>query len=104
MDHHCNWLGTCIYAGNLKLYVQLLAVGLMFATWTLIELIACVPSLVNRNASMLLGLLGGILALLAILCIFEMYRLLKDQYESLKTNQTLVEGYKRIRGRKLTFW
>lgn len=102
LDHHCEWLGTCIYATNLKLYVQCLVVGLIFAAWSLIMLVGCIPSVLRRECSLPQAGIGGIISLLAIVCLLEMYRLLRDQYEALRLNQTLIESYKRIRGRQMS--
>jgi len=70
MDHHCEWLGTCIFAPNIKLYVQILLIAFVFASWTLLELMKCIPSVIRRESSLLTTVCGGVLSILAVISVF----------------------------------
>jgi hypothetical protein len=84
MDHHCDWINNCIFASNLKLYVQLLVLTFILSSVTLGLLLMKIPKIIRMQSSILLSLLGGCLAILAVLVMFETYRLVSDQYEALK--------------------
>lgn len=100
MDHHCDWVGNCISATNLYLYVQLLALGLFYSFWLLLLLVLGLPTLLSREVSLLWVLPAGSLILLSLLACFETHRLLRDQWEAVCENQTLVETFKKVRGKR----
>lgn len=74
----------------------------MMSMQTLILLLSNIGNVVRRESSMWRALLGCVLGLLAVFIAFESYRLIDDQYRCFKDNQTLIEGYKNIRGQGIS--
>lgn len=104
MDHHCYWIDNCVFFANTKVFVQFLVMVLWMAVQMVVLLLGNVGGVVGRGSSWWRTLGGVGLGILAVFVAFESWRLLDDQYCCVYENQTLIEGYKRIRGRKMGFW
>lgn len=103
MDHHCQVVGTCIYALNTKVYIQLLTVNWVHSFVSLVDLLRKVPQLLQKTCSWYC--LGGIL--FGVCCFWLCYdsmRLLFSQYLTIRDNQTLVETYKKQKGKDQPAW
>jgi hypothetical protein len=103
MDHHCYWIDNCVFFTNTKIFVQFLLSTFIVAMHILLLLLYNIGSVVGKNSSWLKNVSGCLLGLLALFVCFESYRLLDDQHSCILENQTLIEGYKNLRGKSLTY-
>lgn len=103
MDHHCHFLGVCIYSLNTKSYIMFLAVNLFYTLTNIIYLVSRVP-LIFRKDNFMNTCLGGLFGLISCWRFYEDCTLLWSQYELIQTNQTLVEILKKRKGKEQSFF
>lgn len=100
MDHHCNWISNCIGQFNSKVYLHLLVHMFIHSLLTLVVIAYNYASLFDVQQYAIYYLIDFIPALYAG---YETYRLISDFLTSVKKNQTLIESYKKVHGKQMTF-
>ena len=79
MDHHCNFMGVCVYSLNTKWYILFLLANLIYCLFNIGYLLLNV-GLVFRRESLLRITIGGIFGLVCFWRIWEDWVLLHNQY------------------------
>ena len=99
MDHHCQWIGNCVGQFNCRPFLHYLVNLFIHAfvifgnvfVWNLFDVLT--------NTGRAVYLL--ILLIPVLFVLFETQRLLRDFFHMVKENQTLIESYKLVKGRRL---
>ena len=99
MDHHCDWLNTCIGQYNMRPFVHLIVNLFINSIYTIIVVIGFDISEIIMNSDRKIYLLVCLL-LPSFFLGYETQRLIKDVWTMWKSNQTLVESYKNVYGKR----
>lgn len=97
MDHHCEWIDNCIAQFNFKVYLHLLLQTFAHSLATLLIILSKYEELLDISQYAIYYL---VILVPVIYSTWESYRLIKDFWLCIRNNQTLIESFKRVVGKK----
>ena len=109
MDHHCDWVDNCIGASNQKNFLLFLICTILqclltfflffmsFLFWIYHKKTGFIRDIFSFG-----NLLALILSLFSVFFLFFCCDFCWDQYEGIVENQTTVESYKDVWGKKVS--